>query len=365
LTFRSKDRTIHRLHPNERFPLAGAGLYEFPVEALDPSTHPTQRVSPCPVCASEEARPRFAVAGMSSPVVVCVRCGLGRFHPSPGPEEVRAFYPDEYYGEPGTKFQPLIEGLVRLVGARHIGFLSRDLVPGARVLDIGCGRGVLLGALADRGFEVHGVEISPEAARGADPRAEIRVASKVADAGYEGSSFDEVIIWHVFEHMEDPRGTLEEVRRLLKPGGRVVIAVPNFESAQARWTGAAWFHLDLPRHLYHFPLPALREMLEQTDFEVISEHHFSLRQNPFGWMQSVLNRVRGLPRNGLYLLLHQRSPGEPLPFDAPTRFWLRFWLLVGAPLGLLATIVETIARSGATVHVVARKRTGEGTTTRA
>jgi hypothetical protein len=144
----------------------------------------------------------------------------------------------------------------------------------------------------------------------------------------------------------------------------VVIAVPNFESVQARWTGAAWFHLDLPRHLYHFPLPALREMLGQTDFDVISEHHFSLRQNPFGWVQSVLNRVRSLPRNGLYVLLHQRSPGEPLPFDAPTRFWLRLWLFVGAPLGLLATIAETIARSGATVHVVARKRTGEGTTMR-
>jgi 2-polyprenyl-3-methyl-5-hydroxy-6-metoxy-1,4-benzoquinol methylase len=323
-----------------------------------------KRVPPCPVCSSEEAQPRFAVAGMSSPVVVCARCGLGRFHPSPGPEEVRAFYPDEYYGEPGTKFQPPIERLVRLVGARHIGFLSRNLAPGARVLDIGCGRGVLLGALADRGFEVHGVEISPEAARGADPRAEIRIASHVADAGYEGSTFDEVIIWHVFEHMSDPRGTLDEVHRILKPGGRVVIAVPNFESAQARWTGAAWFHLDLPRHLYHFPLSALRAMLSQAKFEVVSAHHFSLRQNPFGWVQSVLNLARSLPRNGLYALLHQRSANEPLPFDAGTRFWLRFWLFVGTPLGLLAAILETIARSGATVHVVARKRGDAGETSR-
>jgi 2-polyprenyl-3-methyl-5-hydroxy-6-metoxy-1,4-benzoquinol methylase len=326
--------------------------------ALDSSTHPTKHVSPCPVCKGEEATPRFSVDGIAAPVVVCIECGLGRFHPSPDAEEVRALYPDEYYGEPGRKFQPLIEWLVRLVGTRHIGFLSRNLAAGAKVLDVGCGRGVVLGELANRGFEVHGQEISAEAARGVDPRAEIRIAASVAEAGYPDCSLDEVIIWHVLEHLPDPRGTLEALHRALKPGGRLVVAVPNFESAQARWTGAEWFHLDLPRHLYQFPVSALHRLLSEVGFEVLSEHHFSLRQNPFGWMQSVLNRFTGLPRNGLYELLHRRPAGGALPFDARTRFWLRFWLVVGAPFGLLATIIEVIARSGATVHVVARKLEG-------
>lgn len=308
------------------------------------------------MCDCEEAQPRFAVAGIDAPVVVCIRCGIGRFHPIPATEEVRALYPDEYYGEPGTKFQPLVERLVRLVAARHIGFLSRNLAPGARVLDVGCGRGVLLRELADRGFEVHGVEISEEATRGADPRAEIRIATTLAEAAYDAGSFDEVIIWHVFEHMSDPRAVLEEVHRILEPGGRVVIAVPNFESAQARWAGAAWFHLDLPRHLYHFPLSALRELLRNTGFDVTSEHHFSLRQNPFGWIQSVLNRFGSLPRNSLYTLLHRRSLGEPSPFDARTRRRLWFWLVIGVPPSLLVTLFETLFRSGATVHLVARKR---------
>jgi 2-polyprenyl-3-methyl-5-hydroxy-6-metoxy-1,4-benzoquinol methylase len=274
----------------------------------------------------------------------------------PGREELRGFYPEQYYGEPGTKFQPLVERLVRVVGERHISFLTRLLAPGARVLDLGCGRGVILGPLADRGFEVHGLEISAEAARGADPRAEIRIASSLSDAGYETAFFDEVVIWHVLEHVDDPRGTLEEVARILRPGGRLIVAVPNFSSAQARWTGAAWFHLDLPRHLYHFPLAALEELLQSVGFTITSVYHFSLRQNPFGWIQSVLNRFGGLPRNGVYTLLHRRSDGAAPPFDARTRFWLWLWLVLGTPLAVLATLLETLFRSGATVHLVARKR---------
>jgi SAM-dependent methyltransferase len=315
-------------------------------------------VSRCPVCDGQEARPRLEVEGFAARVYVCCGCGLGRLYPVPDWETLRALYPDAYYGAPGVKFQPLIEWLVRRVGARHSAFLSRGLTPGARILDLGCGRGFVLDALADRGFEVHGVEISAEAARGADPRAEIRIAPRLADAGYSEAFFDEVLIWHVLEHLGDPRRTLEEVRRILRPGGRLVVAVPNFSSLQARCTGAAWFHLDLPRHLFHFPLAALRTLLRDIGFEIASEHHFSLRQSPFGWVQSFLNFFPNLPRNGLYTLLHRRAPGQPPPFDVRTRLWLWFWLLLGSPLGVAMTVFATALRSAATVHLVAHRLQG-------
>jgi SAM-dependent methyltransferase len=328
------------------------GLYGCTVTALAPS--PPLEVPPCPVCDARQAIPRFALTDTDRRIVVCCGCGLGSLHPMPSPHEIAGWYPEEYYGPGGNKFESLVEVLVRLVGGRHARHLSRGLAKGARILDLGCGRGVLLGALADRGFEVHGVERSESAVRGADPRAKIQIAEDLVSAGYPAEYFDEVIVWHVLEHLPDPAATLAEIRRILRPGGKVIVAVPNFSSLQARWAGPDWFHLDPPRHLYHFPLSALLRLLRGAGFAPVSVHHFSLRQNPFGWVQSALNRRPALPKNALYVLLHGRGPGESLPLDARTRVRLRLAYLLGMPIALVLAVLASWLRDGATVHVVAR-----------
>jgi 2-polyprenyl-3-methyl-5-hydroxy-6-metoxy-1,4-benzoquinol methylase len=330
------------------------GLHDCAVTPIKAEAGPIPGVQ-CIACAAEDAHPRFAIEGVTSPLVVCGGCGLGWLEPIPSPAEVASFYPEAYYGGDSVKFQPLIERLVRIVGVRHIRFLCTDLSPGARVLDIGCGRGVLLAELAARGLETHGVEHTATAARGADPRAHIRIAPELTEARYPAEYFDKVIIWHVLEHLRHPRATIDEVQRILRPGGRLIVAVPNFGSVQAHWAGAAWFHLDPPRHLYHFPLSVLRALLNNSGFVVESEHHMSLRQNPFGWIQSGLNRLGVLPRNGLYTLLHERAPGKPVPFDARTRFYLWLGMVAGAPFAVATSVVAAVLRTGATVHVVARR----------
>jgi SAM-dependent methyltransferase len=328
---------------------------ECAVEAVAPGEQRAVEVAKCPVCGCEWARPRFAIPGLPLRVVDCTECGLGRLHPQPGPEMIDRFYPPGYYGVTGAKFVPMVEALVRLVGARHVRMLSRGLARGARVLDVGCGRGVLLSSLADRGFEVHGFEISSAAAAGADPRADIRVGKDLGEVGYPDASFDEVILWHVLEHLPDPRRTLGEIHRILKPGGRIIVAVPNYSSLQARWSGPAWFHLDLPRHLYQFPVAGLRRLLVNSGYAPRSEHHFSLRQNPFGWVQSGLNRFAGLPRNGLYTLLKSRTDSAP-HYGPGTRavFRLAYWL--GMPIACGLSVLEALARSGASVCIVAESR---------
>ncbi|MBI5757353.1 MAG: class I SAM-dependent methyltransferase [Planctomycetales bacterium] len=330
--------------------------YDLAVERIDQWQNPPIAVSPCPVCRVETAQPTFVIEGLSSRLVTCGQCGLGRLDPMPSAEEIRGFYPDDVYGVTGEKFESFVESLVRWVASRQAQFLSRGLQSGARVLDVGCGRGVLLRSMADCGLEVHGTDISPAAVQGVDSRAAIRIVPCLADAAYPTGFFDQVILWHVLEHLPDPRETLVEIERVLKPGGRVVVAVPNFSSLQSRWAGPAWFHLDLPRHLFHFPLESLQFLLTDCGFDVLSAHHFSLRQNPFGWIQSALNRVRWLPRNGLYVLLHRRPDSDSLPFDRRTRLCLRIAYIFGAPLAVLLSVFEAVFRSGATVHVVAKSR---------
>ena len=281
-------------------------LYGSRVREIDGAPQP---VSPCPVCRATTARARFAVEGVEPPVVICEKCGLGRFHPMLGPDAIAALYPDAYYGEPGAKFHPL----------RGAGGALDRLAP--RALPLARARAGLARARrrlrprrgARRARQPAASKCTASRCRRRPRAAPTRVRrsasrSDLAAAGYPSSYFDQVLIWHVLEHLEQPRETLEEVRRILRPGGRLVVAVPNLASRQAAWSGAAWFHLDLPRHLYHFPLAALRRLLDETGFEPVSDHHFSLRQNPFGWIQSALNRVA---LAAAQRALHTAAPPRP------------------------------------------------------
>lgn len=331
------------------------GLYDREVRCLN-GEQTIAVPEGCVVCGCRQALPKYSIAGLSSPLVICQQCGTGFIYPVPSAEEIASFYPSDYYGSQGQKFHDVVEWGIRFVASRHVRFLARRVPRGGRVLDVGCGRGTALSALADRGLDVHGMEISAAAAQGADPRIQLRIAPRLEEAGYPPEEFDLVILWHVLEHLPAPRETLAEVHRVLKPGGRVVVAIPNFSSWQARWAGPDWFHLDPPRHLYHFPVQGLCRLLQQGGFDVEGQYHFSLRQNPYGWVQSFLNRYDRGPRNAFYEWLHHRSsPAACAPAWTERVIWWSVFA-VGMPVGLLLEMLAAALRCGATVHVVARVR---------
>ena len=329
-------------------------LYSLKVSAVV-SDSDIVRTAACPVCGSDKARPKFFIEDTKYQIVNCTQCCLGSLWPTPTSDEIQSFYPEDYYGDGGSKFSSVIEPLVRMIGARSAWFVARSIRRSGRVLDVGCGRGITLRALADAGCETHGFEVSKHALRGIDPRVHVTVANSLAEAGYPDGHFDGVLMWHVLEHVQNPGEVLREAWRILKPGGVVIVAVPNYSSLQAKWSGAAWFHLDPPRHLYHFPIAALEQMITAVGFVPISRHHFSLRQNPFGWIQSLQNQFPWLPRNGLYAMLHriESHRRKPFTFNIRMQLWLCFWLFTLPSLVL--SILAALFRSGATVHVVSQK----------
>lgn len=335
-----------RSSPDQR--LYAQPLSQSSVDALAVTTEP------CEICRGRLAQPVFELTQTTFEYVQCKGCGLVSLFPRPTGEEIAFFYPEHYYGSDGQKFSWFIEFLVRYVGARHARFLLKLIHHQGRVLDVGCGRGFTLQAIANEGVEAHGFEVSQNAVQGIDPRILVHLAESLVAAQLQAELFDEVILWHVLEHIPNPRETIEEIHRILRPGGVLLVAVPNFSSWQSQWSGADWFHLDPPRHLYQFPLHGLVRLLEETGFQVLSQHHFSLRQNPFGWIQSALNRCAWLPRNSLYEILHRRRESAA-SYDLWTRVQLFGGLILLTPWALFISVWAALARRGATIHLVARR----------
>ncbi len=100
-------------------------------------------------------------------------------------------------------------------------------------------------------------------------------------------SFDVITMWQALEHVHRPLEVLREARRLLVPGGKLIVAVPNLESQSFRWFGEDWFGLDLPRHLTHFTPATLRSMAEKAGFQVDNVRMVSHAS----WLQSSAKRA--------------------------------------------------------------------------
>ncbi len=123
---------------------------------------------------------------------------------------------------------------------------------------------------------MHGTELSKAIAVSARQRLGDRIRiDALEDTAYQETSFDLITFWHVLEHLDNPRNALAAARRLIKPDGIVLVAVPNIRSFQAQLFKQDWLHLDVPRHRWHFDPQTLLTLAHRCDFDVIQVHHFS------------------------------------------------------------------------------------------
>jgi len=148
--------------------------------------------------------------------------------------------------------------------AMHLPAPSRP----SRVLDVGCGSGVLLARMKALGWDAEGVELDPDGVKAARGRGVGVRQGTLEQQAFPDNTFDAVHSAHVIEHVYDPVGLLRECHRILKPGGTLVILTPNIESWGHRKFGASWLNLDPPRHLVLFSTRTLSRSASQAGFTV-------------------------------------------------------------------------------------------------
>jgi len=148
--------------------------------------------------------------------------------------------------------------------SEEIRFIN-NLNPG-KILDVGCGLGFLLSGI-NNGWEKYGVEISKIAAKHATKFGNI-FCGELKEANYKANYFDVVVLYHVIEHIENPIDLLLEIRRILKPGGHLILGTPDFDSACARRFGKNYRLLDDKSHISLFTTESMYCFLSDYGFEI-------------------------------------------------------------------------------------------------
>ena len=313
----------------------------------------TEKLLVCPICHEVDTADEFpgsTGAPRRFPVVRCVRCSLvlQKYRPTEdeleGPQRTA-------FGRPQRRFNAAVESAVRLARSSRVRLATRLMPPKGRVLDVGCGRGLFLSLLRARGYRVRGTELSSLTASNAIPGVPIDLGD-LRVGQYPEDHFDLVSIWHVLEHLRSPDETLAACFRSLRPGGSLLVAVPNYASVQARLGGEDWFHLDLPRHLFQFSEGTLRSLLCQSGFVIDSIRTGQWEMDPFGLLQTALNRI-GLRHNALYDVL-RNCEEDRRDLSALYRCAMLALLPLGAVAVLVSAVLRLLGRAG-TLIVIAHK----------
>ena len=311
----------------------------------------------CPGCGEPGVRTLFhardrlyATTDKSFLVVECKNCRLIRLEPRPALRELKKYYPPEYWYAPESDTASRLEEVYRRFVLRdHINFVVRALNGSTEkglVLDVGCGGGLFLRMMHERGVPVLGLDTSEAAAKSAWERNGVAVVcGDLSKSPIERESCAAVTMFHVVEHLHDPVGYLRTARDLLMPGGRLIVQVPNASCWQFLMFGERWNGVDVPRHLVNYRQRDLEHLLDYCGLEVVRRKHFSLRDNPAGFASSIApgldpmaRKVRKVRESGFVKLLKD---------------FVYFGLVL---VGLPFTLFEAACGAGSTIMVEARRK---------
>lgn len=204
-------------------------------------------------------------------VVRCQNCGLVYLNPQPSYQELKPFYNENYFHWYGKK--GLIRGFFKKIlysqNPKFYKWKVIDSKKNGKFLDIGCSTGIKDAKFMKDfpGWEFYGIEPDEIAFQDALKIKGFKAKKGfLEDANYPEKFFDAILMNQVLEHISNPKETIKECYRILKDDGNLIITVPDFGSLDSKMFGRFWYHLDIPRHLFHFNKQTLARVLRESGF---------------------------------------------------------------------------------------------------
>ena len=195
---------------------------------------------------------------------------LLKTHPQPSLENLPKYYESEDYISHTDGKRSLFEKVYQIIKSyslnKKVRLINELHSQKGSLLDIGVGTGDFLATAKKAGWQTTGIEPNEKAKA-------IAISKGVSFAenleSIQSHSFDVITMWHVLEHVPDVENQIKELKRLVKPNGTLIIAVPNYKSFDANYYGAFWAAYDVPRHLLHFSKTAIEKLFAKENIKLI------------------------------------------------------------------------------------------------
>jgi SAM-dependent methyltransferase len=237
----------------------------------------------CPLCSALEVSPYLSctdhfVSKEVFNICKCDNCGFVFTQDIPSEEESGRYYEsDEYISHSDSKkgITDKAYQLIRkfmLTRKKNLIIRTTGLSSGT-ILDIGSGTGHFLYTMKNAGWSNTGIEVNTRAREYAEKQFNIKTLSPEKIGSLHANSFDCITLWHVLEHFYDPFMFMEEIGRLVRPDGVVIIALPNSNSFDSKHYVKKWAAYDVPRHLWHFNPATFLAFAIKNKFSIIGKRY--------------------------------------------------------------------------------------------